>query len=114
MGVGEKESRRECPHPARVPVLWAGGHGRTAERFSHSPGWASGCVRPLTPQGGWWTRGSPRYQVLSLQHPTLDTAEELRTDGGLRVALSLEGKGREVWVGVPRRRESLVWSVAAT
>ena len=26
------------------------------------------------------TRGSPRYQVLSLWHPTLDTAEELRTE----------------------------------
>jgi hypothetical protein len=44
------------------------------------PGWASGCVKPLTPHGGWWTRGSPRYQVLSLQHATLNTAEELRTE----------------------------------
>ena len=41
-------------------------------------GWASGCVKPLTPHGGWWTRGSPRYQVLSLRHPTLDMAAENR------------------------------------
>ena len=27
----------------------------------------------------WWTRGSPRHQVLSLGHLTLDTAEELKT-----------------------------------
>jgi hypothetical protein len=29
---------------------------------------------------GDWTRGSPRYQVLSLGHPRLDTMEELRTE----------------------------------
>jgi hypothetical protein len=29
---------------------------------------------------GWWTRGISRYQVVSLWHPTLDTAEELRTE----------------------------------
>jgi hypothetical protein len=66
--------------PARVPVLWAGGRWRTARRFPHGPGWASGCVKPLTPHRVWWTRGSPRYQVLSLRHPTLDMAEELRTE----------------------------------
>ena len=41
---------------------------------------ASGYVRPLTPHNRWWTRGSPRYQVLSLRYPTLDTVEELRTE----------------------------------
>ena len=43
--------------------------------FPRGPGWASGYVKPLTPHSGWWTRGSLRYQVLSLRHPTLDTAE---------------------------------------
>jgi hypothetical protein len=32
--------------------------------------------------GGWWTWGSPRYQVLSLGHLMLDTTEELRTEWG--------------------------------
>ena len=44
------------------------------------PRWASGCVKPLTPHGRWWTRGSPRYQVLSLWHPMLDTVEEKKKD----------------------------------
>jgi hypothetical protein len=48
--------------------------------FPCSPGWTSGCVKPPTPHGGWWTRGSPRYQVLSLRHPMLDILEELRTE----------------------------------
>ena len=34
---------------------------RTAGCFPHGPGWASGCVKPLTPHGRGWTRGSPRY-----------------------------------------------------
>ena len=73
-----KREEGENPHLARVPVLWAGGWGRTARRFPLGPGWASGCVKPLTPLGVGWTRGSPWYQVLSLQHPTLDMEEELR------------------------------------
>ena len=40
--------------------------------------WASGCGKPLTPHGGWWTRGSPRYLVLCLRPPTLTTSEERR------------------------------------
>ena len=31
-------------------------------------------------RGGGMDKGQPLYQVLSLQHPTLDTAEELRTE----------------------------------
>jgi hypothetical protein len=58
-GVGE-EGKGESLHPARVPVLWAGGCSRTAGRFPLSPEWASGCVKPLTPLSGGWTRGSPR------------------------------------------------------
>ena len=39
--------------------------------------------KAMDPQlGRGWTSGSPRYQVLSLQHPTLDTTEELRTNEG--------------------------------
>ena len=44
--------------------------------------------------GGWWTRGSLRYQVLSLGHSTLDTSEELRTNGGPRAAKGGDGRGR--------------------
>jgi hypothetical protein len=49
--------------------------------------WPQVCVwlcEATKPQlGGWWTRGSPRYQVLSLGHLMLDTAEEeLRTEWG--------------------------------
>ena len=42
-GVGEN------PWPARVPVLWAGRHGRAAAHFPHGPGWVSGCGKPLDP-----------------------------------------------------------------
>ena len=42
----------ESPWLARVPVLWAGRHRRTAGPFPLGPGWASGCVKPLTPLGG--------------------------------------------------------------
>ena len=66
VGVGEEESGRE---PA-------------SRQEACGPRWASGCVRPLAPHSRWWTRGSPRYQVLSLWHPTLDMAEELRTEYG--------------------------------
>ena len=48
--------------------------------FPHGPRWMPGCVKPLTPHSRWWTRGSHRFQVLSLRHPTLDTVEELRTE----------------------------------
>jgi hypothetical protein len=39
------------PCPARVPVLCAGRHSRHAGCYPRGPGWASGCVRPLIPQG---------------------------------------------------------------
>ena len=68
--------------PTRVPLLWAGGPRRTAACFPLDPKWASGYVKPQTPLGGWLTRGSPRQQVPSLWHPTLDTMEELRTKWG--------------------------------
>jgi hypothetical protein len=79
MGVGEEGSRRD-PVSARIPVFWMGRNGRTAGHITRGPRWASGCVKPLTPHDGWWTRGSPRYQVLSLQHPTLDMVEDLRIE----------------------------------
>jgi hypothetical protein len=46
--------------------------------LSMCPGWASGFVKLLGV--GEWTRGSSQYQVLRLWHPTLDMAEELRTE----------------------------------
>jgi hypothetical protein len=51
--------------PTRVPVLWAGRRRRTATPFPCDTGWVSGC--DMTPHvSGWWTRGSPKYQVPSL------------------------------------------------
>ena len=62
----------------------------------------------------WWTRDSPRHQVPSLWHPTLETAEKLRTEGPpppTPAALSpgpKEGKGRgEGACWFPRRQEVL-------
>ena len=78
----EKEGVEENPSPARVSVLWAGRCRRTAAHFLHSTGWVSGCVKPLTPHGGRWTRDSPRYQVPSLWHLMMDMAEELRKEWG--------------------------------
>jgi hypothetical protein len=48
-GCGCEGKRWENPHPTRVPVLWAGRHGRTAAHFPRSLRWVSGCVKPLTP-----------------------------------------------------------------
>jgi hypothetical protein len=71
----------KTPHPARVLVLWAGRQERTAAYTFHMP---QDAVLSHWPQlGGWWTRGSPRHQVPSLWHPTLDTAAELRTEWGV-------------------------------
>jgi hypothetical protein len=57
-GVGENL----CP--TRVPVLWAGGHGRTVARFPCSPGWVSSCGKPRNPAhvgaGGRKARGCSR------------------------------------------------------
>jgi hypothetical protein len=48
---------RENPRPARVPVLWAGGH-RLLHAFHVSPGRCLAVeVRDSSPR---WTRGSPR------------------------------------------------------
>jgi hypothetical protein len=58
------------------------------------PSWLSGYGKPWTPLCGWWTRGSPRYQVLSLGHLTLDTAEELRTKWGPRWLISPGAEGK--------------------
>jgi hypothetical protein len=69
--------------------------GRTAERFPRSSEWASGCVKPLIPHSGGMGKGQPPYQVLSLHHPTLDTAEELRKHT-LAPEIPEEGRGREV------------------
>jgi hypothetical protein len=60
VGVGEEQGGRELCL-ARVLVLWVGGHEKTAGQFPRGPRWASGCVKPLTPHGGGWTRGSHQY-----------------------------------------------------
>jgi hypothetical protein len=36
--LGGKKGRKNMPHLARVPVLWAGGCGETARLFPHCPG----------------------------------------------------------------------------
>jgi hypothetical protein len=79
-GCGASRGGGGNPCPARVPVLWAGRCGRTVACFPQGPRWVSCCVKPKTLLSRWWTRGSPRHQVPSLQHPTLDTKEELRTE----------------------------------
>jgi hypothetical protein len=79
MGVGERgkwERTRILPDFRCSGWADAGG----LHTLSTWPWVVSGCVKPLTPQGGWWIRGSPRYQVLSLGHLMLDKAEELRTE----------------------------------
>jgi hypothetical protein len=73
-------------------------------RFPRGPRWASGCVKPLTPHGRWWTRGSPRYQVLSFWHLMLDMAEELRTNwgpgaGARQAVLDGSHAGESPWSG---------------
>ena len=94
MGVWEEGSRR-VPESSQSSAALG---GQTRDDFqtredcrtlSSRPGWASGYVKPLTPHGGWWT--SSRYQVFSLWHSMLYTAEELRTEWGPGVG----GKGRE-------------------
>ena len=67
--------------------------------------------------GGWWTRGSPRYQVLSLGHLMLDTSEELRTEWGPQGQLSQQLGQREERQGggarwFSHRQEFLVLSIA--
>jgi hypothetical protein len=55
-GVGG-EGRGKSPHPARVPpMLWAGGHLRTARHFPLGPG---GAAKPLTLLGGEVDKGKP-------------------------------------------------------
>ena len=47
--MGVWKEGREFLHPTRDPVLWVGGHGRTAGCFSCGLGWAPDCVKSLTP-----------------------------------------------------------------
>jgi hypothetical protein len=61
--------------------------------FPCGPGWVSGCAKPLTPHSRWWVRGSPRYQVLSLRHPTLDKTEEQNRGPELYSAPEIRGEG---------------------
>ena len=68
VGIGEEGEGENASVP---PEFWFS--GQTLE----------GCLCESTDPtwwGGGWTTGQPPYQVLSLWHPTLDTAEELRTE----------------------------------
>jgi hypothetical protein len=38
LGCGGKRGEGENPHPARVLMFWAEGHGRTAHAFHGAPG----------------------------------------------------------------------------
>jgi hypothetical protein len=83
-----------------VVRLWVWGKERrgrepvSSQSFGALGGWMREDCRMLF--GGGWTRGSPRYQVLSLGHPTLDNPEELRTNGDPWTAQSAPGpKGGE-------------------
>jgi hypothetical protein len=69
VGVGEEWGGRESTFLARVPVLWVGRHRRTAGCFPSSPGWASGCVKPLTPHGRGGQGAAPgtRFSVSGIQ-----------------------------------------------
>ena len=108
---GREESGREPTSCQSSSAL-----GRQMREDCHTlstwPRVVSGCVKPLTPHGGWWTRGSPRYQVLSLQHPRLDAVAELRTElwapGQHPGMKGGESRGR----GGAGRRESLVRCIA--
>lgn len=123
-GCGGKRGVGENPHPARVPVLWAGGHQRTAAHFPCGPGGClGGCLSlgnhsPHSVGGG--QGGSPRHQVPNLLwHPMLYTEEELRTDWGPQGwhwALGPKGgecKGRVGAGCFPIGEESLVQSVVS-
>jgi hypothetical protein len=44
------------------------------------PRWASGCVKLLTPQGGWWTGSAPGTRISAWGCTMLDTVEEQRTE----------------------------------
>ena len=61
--------REEGEGLARVSVLWAGGHGRTAGCFPLGPGWASGCVKLLIPLSGVVDKGKPLIPGAPWRHP---------------------------------------------
>ena len=127
--VWGKEGVGENPSPTRVPVLWAGGRGRTAACFSRGPRWVSGCVKPWTPALMGWTEGTlkslglteareNRFSVLDIPDATVchrRAENKVGSPGVAQSALELKrGEGRERggagWF--PSRQKSLVWSVA--
>jgi hypothetical protein len=62
-GVGENLS------PARVPVFWAGRLGGLLQALNTAPVGVWLWKSTESQLSGWWTRGSLRYQILSLRHP---------------------------------------------
>ena len=64
------------------------------------PRWASGCVKPPTPHGGWWTRGSPRYHVQNKgPGATLGPWNEGRRGQEFRGVLDGSHAGESPWSG---------------
>jgi hypothetical protein len=61
-GPRGKVGRKNMPHPARVPVLWAGGHGETARCFSTWP-----LVSMPDSCGRGWRKGHPPTTLLKPQ-----------------------------------------------
>ena len=68
IGYGRIKGVGENLHPARVPVLWVGGCRGLPHTFHGALGGYL-VVGSYGPSPRDWTRGSPRYQVLSLGHP---------------------------------------------
>ena len=79
VGVGEEWGERE-PTPSQSSCAFGRQTRVDCQTLSMRP--QVGCVKPLTPHGGGGGcgQGQPPYQVLSLWNPTLDMAEELRTE----------------------------------
>ena len=84
----------ESPCLARVPVLWACGREITAGCFPLSPGWASGCVKPLDPTCWGVDKGQP--PISGARGNTLSPGVTGERAEGERF---------------PRRQESLVWDL---
>ena len=84
MVVG-KRKEEESQRSARDPVLWAGGRGRTAGCF---PGWAYGCVKPLTPHSG--------MVGVDKEQPPVSGSQSLASHAGY-------SRGAENRIGAPGR-----------
>ena len=86
IGIGEEQGGREPMSGQSSGVALGQGDGEYCQTLSMPPQvgiWSGLCEATdstLLGVGRRWTRGSPQYQVLSLQHPRLDMTGELRTE----------------------------------